>query len=289
MSRAPLRRCKARDIAVARTIGRYAVRSLHVELVLYPKPGLVSLRDNGAHRDMDAATFLRSLFALRHYFTDIAQLGMLARPMAELRHLGLAAEARMLRATRGVNTHRGAIFTLGLLSAAAGRAWLESSCYSDATLREMIARHWRRDLVAVPVANADSLSHGMQAMARYGAAGARGEAMHGFPSVFEIALPALRFALARRADAERARIHALFMLLATVTDTNVLHRGGDDAHRRLQSRAAHFIASGSIFADDWFAHADALHRECSREGVSPGGCADLLAAAWFVHQLQTTA
>src|SRR5262249_55327894 len=152
------------------------------ELVLYPKPGLVSLRDNGAHHDMNAATFMRSIFALRRYFGEIAMAGMRAAPMSELRRLGLIAESRMLRATRGVNTHRGAIFALGMLAAAAGRAWREERSFSDATLREMIATHWRRDLLAVPVDDASSLSHGMAAMARYGASGARGEAIDAFPS-----------------------------------------------------------------------------------------------------------
>ncbi|MGB8516817.1 MAG: triphosphoribosyl-dephospho-CoA synthase, partial [Gallionella sp.] len=78
-------------------IARLAVRSLHQELVLYPKPGLVSLIDNGAHHDMDATTFMRSLFALRHFFFDCAQAGMRAAKFGELQQLGLAAEARMLR------------------------------------------------------------------------------------------------------------------------------------------------------------------------------------------------
>ena len=106
----------------ARRIALLAVRSLYRELALYPKPGLVSFRDNGAHRDMDAATFVRSLFSLRGYFAAIAAAGMRAARFAELQQLGLTAESRMLRATRGINTHRGAIFTHGMLAAAAGYA-----------------------------------------------------------------------------------------------------------------------------------------------------------------------
>src|SRR5689334_1169702 len=105
-----LRKSVWRDADVAHSIGRCALRSLYAELVLYPKPGLVSLRDNGAHADMNAATFMRSIFALRRYFGEIALAGMRAAPMSELRQLGLHAESRMLRATCGVNTHRGAIF-----------------------------------------------------------------------------------------------------------------------------------------------------------------------------------
>ena len=107
---------------IARRISLLAVRSLYQELALYPKPGLVSFRDNGAHLDMDAATFVRSLFSLRGYFVAISAAGMRDAGFAELQQLGLAAESHMLRATRGINTHRGAIFTHGILAAAAGCA-----------------------------------------------------------------------------------------------------------------------------------------------------------------------
>ena len=106
----------------AHRIARLALRSLYRELALYPKPGLVSFRDNGAHQDMDATTFVRSLFSLRGYFVAIATAGMLAAKFNELQQLGIAAESRMLRATRGINTHRGAIFSQGILAAAAGHA-----------------------------------------------------------------------------------------------------------------------------------------------------------------------
>jgi triphosphoribosyl-dephospho-CoA synthase len=123
--------------------------------------------------------------------------------------------------------------------------------------------------------------------AQHGVAGARGEAIDGFRSVFAIALPALRNALARGADADSARTQAFFALLAGVVDTNVLYRGGVGALQRLQREAADFIAAGGVFAADWFARAESLHRRCAMEGISPGGCADLLAATIFVHAWQT--
>jgi len=101
-------------------IGRAATLALHDELALTPKPGLVTLVDNGSHDDMDAHTFMRSLFALRRYFVQIAEAGHEGAAFPELERCGIAAEARMLAATKGINTHRGAIFMLGLLCAAAG-------------------------------------------------------------------------------------------------------------------------------------------------------------------------
>lgn len=276
-----------RELATARRLARLAVRSLYAELVLYPKPGLVSLRDNGAHADMNAETFMRSLFSLRRYFADIAAAGMRSANMAELRRIGLAAEARMMCATAGVNTHRGAIFTLGLLTASAGLAWSRGRAPTDPTLRDIIATHWRRDILAVRAPAMAVPTHGRQVAARYGVAGARGEAIRGFPAVFVGALPALRDALSRGADVERARLHALFALLAHVDDSNVLYRGGREAALQLKRGAADFIAAGSVFAEGWQQRAERLHRWCSTQGLSPGGCADLLAAAVFVHQWQT--
>ena len=109
------RRCPADPGQLA----RLAVASLHAELVTAPKPGLVTPFDTGSHDDMDAATFMRSLFALRGYFLAIAEAGAAAAPFARLKQLGIDAEAAMMRATGGINTHRGAIFSLGLLVAAA--------------------------------------------------------------------------------------------------------------------------------------------------------------------------
>ena len=81
--------------------------ALHDELALAPKPGLVSFADSGSHDDMDAHTFMRSLFALRGYFVRIAELGTRHAPFEALERCGMDAESRMLAATGGVNTHRG--------------------------------------------------------------------------------------------------------------------------------------------------------------------------------------
>lgn len=272
---------------IARHISLLAVRSLYHELALYPKPGLVSFRDTGAHRDMDAATFMRSLFSLRGYFAAIAAAGMREAEFSGLQQLGIAAESRMLFATRGINTHRGAIFTLGLLAAAAGCAAARNIKLSDANLRAIVLENWSRDLRAVAIAGAATPSHGQLMAARHGVTGARGEALLGFPSIFEIALPALRDALARGTDIRNALLHAFFVLLAGTPDTNVLYRGGAEGLRFIQTQAGDFIERGSVFEHGWQQRAESLHRRCSAKHLSPGGCADLLAAACFVHQLQT--
>jgi triphosphoribosyl-dephospho-CoA synthase len=263
------------------------VRSLYSELAIYPKPGLVSFRDDGAHRDMDAATFVRGLFSLRGYFVAIAAAGMRNSRFSELQQLGIAAEKRMLRATRGVNTHRGAIFTLGFLAASAGYAVARNIELSDNNLRTIVIGKWGRDLRAITVANTAAPSHGQLMAALHGVTGARGEALLGFPSVFEFALPALRDALDRGAEPHHALLHSFFVLLVETTDTNVLFRGGVEGLQFIQTQAGKFLERGSVFEAGWQQRAESLHRECSTRNLSPGGCADLLAAARFVHQLQS--
>ncbi len=281
----PDSRCRAHRIA--RHIALLAVRSLYQELALYPKPGLVSFRDNGAHLDMSAATFVRSLFSLRGYFVAIAAAGMREVEFNELQQLGLAAESRMLRATRGINTHRGAIFTHGILAAAAGCTAARNIAPTDENLRTIVTENWSRDLRVIAVASTAMPSHGQLMAARHGVTGARGEALQGFPTVFEIALPALRSALDRGAETQLALLHTFFVLLAETQDTNVLYRGGAEGLQFIQTRAKDILERGSVFATDWQQRAESLHHQCSIKNLSPGGCADLLAAAWFVHQLQT--
>jgi triphosphoribosyl-dephospho-CoA synthase len=268
----------------ARTIARHAIRSLWAELALYPKPGLVSLRDAGAHSDMDASTFVRSLFALRRYFAAIAAAGHAGASFNELRRLGIEAETAMLAATCGVNTHRGAIFTLGLLCAAVARAQARGEAPTDATLRRIIVAEWSVALMRHSPSYRRP-SHGTLAVLRYGVSGARGEAMRAFPSVFEIALPALRSAMAAGRDARHAQMIAFFALLARVDDTNVLHRAGLPGLVHVQGTARAFLALASE-APAAIVRAEQIHRDFSARGLSPGGCADLLAAAIFIQAIQ---
>jgi triphosphoribosyl-dephospho-CoA synthase len=260
-----------------------AVRSLYDELSLYPKPGLVSLVDNGSHRDMDAGTFMRSLFSLRRYFFHIAAAGAAGAPFTELKRLGIAAERRMLAATGGVNTHRGAIFSIGMLCAAAGRCNALGLPSTPGAVRAMLLREWGAALAAH--ADAGDASHGLAMAARHGAGGAREEAALGLPSVFGIALPALQRAHAQTGCWNRARIQALFALMTHVGDTNVYYRGGAAGAALVRLLARGFIDRGGVHCADWLRYATACHRIFTRRRLSPGGAADLLAAACLLHRL----
>ena len=263
-------------------IARAAVGSLYAELALYPKPGLVSLVDNGSHADMNAHTFMRSLFALRHYFQRICLAGAADAPFDTLRRLGIEAEQRMLQATAGINTHRGAIFSMGMLCAAAGRARAQGIAANADALRSTLLIHWGAALAAHTTAKGVR-SNGLRAASLHGASGAREEGALGFPSVFDTGLPALRRTLAQARSMRHARIDALFALMAHVSDTNVYHRGGQHGARIVRSHAAAFLDAGATAAPDWEQRALASHRVFVEHRLSPGGAADLLAASCFVH------
>lgn len=264
-------------------IGRAAVRALYDELALNPKPGLVSPLDNGAHRDMTMATFMRSLFALRSYFPRIAAAGAAGASFEGLRALGLAAERRMLAATGGINTHRGAVFNLGLLAAASGRAAALGIARTPENVCRMVASLWGGGIMgAAPTLPS---SNGLRAVNLHGVSGARGQAAAAYPALTGAALPAMRKALAAGASREAGHVQALFAVMAVLDDTNLLHRGGPAGLAFVREAAAAFLGRGGVLADGWRDDALAIHRACIARNLSPGGAADLLAAAIFLHDL----
>ena len=271
---------RSRASVAARRIGRAALIALWDELCLYPKPGLVSLVDSGAHDDMDAGTFRRSIWSLRRYFTAIADAGAAGAPFEELQWLGQDAERRMLRATKGINTHRGAIFTLGLLAAAAGFESARERPLSAGALAETVVRQWGEGIAAAGRQSSDS--HGSRAVRRYGARGARDEVLDGLPTLTALGLAPLRATRSSLGCPERARVQALFSVMAVLDDTNLLHRGGEDGLAFVQTEARRFLDAGGVFDSRWRERALSLHRACIARRLSPGGAADMLAAACFL-------
>jgi len=264
----------------ARAIADVAVRCLLLELRTWPKPGLVSHIDNGSHKDMNADTFRASAKAIAPYLIALSDAGAAGCGMGRLRVIGIEAEAAMLAATGGINTHRGAIFGLGLLCAAAGAragGWADPAM----PLGRVVSKLWGDDILNGPIPLS---SHGEQARRRFGAGGARMEAVRGFPSVYRIGLPALRRGLRLAlGDSEAARVEACFALIAAVEDTNLLHRRGIEGLRYAHETTRRFIDDGGVGLSDWRARAKAVHDEFIARWLSPGGSADLLAMTLFVE------
>ena len=279
----------AADIDLGARVATVATAALLAELETWPKPGLVSHVDAGSHTDMDAGTFRASAAALQPFFAELAAAGGLGAAMPELRAIGLAAERAMMTATGGVNTHRGAIFGLGLLCAATGAALTDPAiggrhCASLPSLLGAIVRQrWGGAVVRGPI---PLHSHGTAALLRFGAGGARAQAAAGFPHVLAVGLPALQLGRTLApGDAEAARVQAFFALLDAVEDTNLLHRGGKGGLAFARQQASRFLADGGVGQADWQKWAASVHRDFVARRLSPGGCADLLAATVFVDGL----
>lgn len=282
------RASRPRDSQLFRRIAATALCALLAELAAWPKPGLVSPIDNGSHDDMDCAMLQKSAVTLQPFFAELAQAGCERAPMGSLRAIGLRAEAAMLEATGGINTHRGTIFGLGLLCAAAGMRADPSDdgvVKSSQTLGDIVTRMWGDDIRRGPI---PLHSHGTDALRRYGAGGARAEAAAGFPSIYSIGLPALRRGRALAPDeAAAGPVQACFALISGVRDTNLLHRGGADGARYASAAAAAFLSDGGVGTKDWRKRAAAVHDGFVARRLSPGGCADLLAMTLFVDALAT--
>ena len=158
--------------------------------------------------------------------------------MDELRGIGLLAEQAMMAATGGANTHRGAIFALGLLCAAAGALHVAGRDYPLGSLGTFVCLRWGSSILSGPIR---LQSHGSEALRRYGAGGARAEAAAGFPHVYEVGLPALRSGrFLAPGDENAARVHACFALLAALEDTSLLYRSGESGTAFCLPRRAGF-------------------------------------------------
>jgi len=263
----------------ADSIAASAVECLLLELETWPKPGLVSHIDSGSHEDMDADTFRASAAAIEPYFSALADAGARGCGMSSLRRIGIDAEAAMLAATSGINTHRGAIFGMGLLCAAAG-ARSAGRVDRAMSLGATVVTLWGQDILAGPVL---LHSHGSRTRLRYGAGGARLEAARGFPTVYEIGLPVFRKASRETlGNTEAARVETCFALIAELEDTNLLHRGGPSGLRLARRLARDFLEDGGVRTKYWRAHARVIHDLFVATRLSPGGSADLLAMTLFV-------
>ncbi len=269
-----------------------AYHAMLVEVHLTPKPGLVDLNNSGAHQDMDVRLFERSAEAIRPYIRVFLEAGFAHRAqsaddlLAPLRPIGLAAENAMFSATGGVNTHKGMIFSLGLICGAVG--WLKGkglamdALHISSTIKRSCARLVSDELKHLshrPQTHGETLFH------EYGLTGARGEAASGLATIMEHSLPALRTALAKGYSAEQALWQSLLVLMANNPDTNVVSRGGMHGLRFVQHAARDLLAKGGCAWDGLLDALQDLDTCFTERRLSPGGSADLLAMTWLLAQL----
>ena len=275
----------------SREAARLACQALLYEVAITPKPGLVDRENSGSHRDMDFFTFQASAAALQPYFAQCVRIGRQGgAPEETLRALrlpGKLAEAEMRRATVGVNTHKGAIFSMGILCGALGRLDRESWGNPDRILDECaamakgIVSEDYRDLTPETAKTA-----GQKLYLRYGITGVRGQAEAGFPAVREAGLPTLEAALAAGKNINEASCAALLALLVHTADTNMIHRGGFDGMQQATLEVREILDRENFPSRETL---ESLDKRFIEKNLSPGGSADLLALTLFLHFLRETA
>jgi triphosphoribosyl-dephospho-CoA synthase len=275
--------CWERRLA-AKFIADVAVWSLIEEANLTPKPGLVDARGSGAHCDMNLELLHRSARSLWGTFADIADEAWQATESIYLREklseLGREGERNMLRVTGGVNTHRGAIWTLGLLCAGAAvlagnRNFAESICARGSRIAGLSDSYTSR-----------VKSHGERACQEFGVRGARGEAEGGFRHIVKFGLPMLKNSRSRGLTEQFARLNALVAIIAELDDTCLLHRGGLTALCFAKAGAKTILQLGGASTVDGFRALCDLDRGLVQLNGSPGGSADLLAGVIFLDFIE---
>lgn len=268
-------------------IGAKAYGALLLEVSTTPKPGLVDRNNKGAHRDMGMKHFFASANALRPFLCKFAETGYLTRdlPPAEafsrLRPIGLDAEQAMLCATHGVNTHKGAIFSLGLLCAAAGRT--DPFQWNTDTLLTQCAAMCGQVLRDFDGITPDTArTEGERLYAQYGITGVRGQAWEGFPAVRDVGLPVFRDGLKRGLHVNDAGCATLLHLIAATDDTNLIHRSDRETQLEVRKRIGELL---SVTPYPALSVIEELDNEFIRRNLSPGGSADLLALTYFLYSL----
>lgn len=237
------------------TLAQMAFDALIAELETTPKPGLVDLNNNGAHKDMDPETFRKSAAALTPYFKDAALLGMNGCSMKELRARGIEADRAMFEATGGINTHQGMIYSMGLLLAGMGKSLTQGGDYID-----------HASSLAKEDADRDF--------------GATAHAVAEFPDAIYCAE---RLEIHRNnQDENTAAVFALIDSIARIDDSNILRRGGAEALAFAKNKAAEIA---ELPADERLRAAEEFDREMINRNLSPGGSADMLALAFLITEL----
>ena len=275
-----------------------AERALRRELDTPLKPGLVGPDSSGAHTDMDYALMQKAIAALRPYWSRMAKASV--PPLLQM--IGIEAEKAMKKATGGVNTHRGAIFALGLALNARGMEVTVTEEVMQNRLCKIAGVISRNGLIDSALhltakdATASHLSHGEEAVKQYGVQGARSLALEGYKDLWAHWLPYYRSLRGQASSCPEQQ--TLLRIMSTLDDTCVIHRVGYERAQEVKREAAAMLVAlenyfSQGFAKNQFSKAiptatEMLQDLCVRyaaEGISPGGAADMLALTILIDSL----
>ena len=274
-------------------IASAAMESMLYEVSVTPKPGLVDRNNCGAHHDMDYFTFMSSAASLHASFDEMVRVGVEYRDvpvrelLAPLRKCGMKAEERMFSFTKGVNTHKGMIFTLGMLCGCAGW-YLGKGSYSWDRLCDLAAEMCEgiceREYEGLE--KKENLTKGERMYLEYGLTGVRGEVEGGYKTVRTISLPVYENLRSQKIQINEALVQTLLHLIAETADTNIVSRHDLETAEYAKEYAKKVLASGGIFSEEGKSLLQEMDQDFIMRYISPGGCADLLAVTHFLYTLK---
>lgn len=270
-------------------IGHLASMALQAELDTTPKPGLVDRNDNGAHRDMDHALMQRSILALHPYFVRLAQLGFTDKQPChdEIVNIGIEAEREMFKATGGVNTHKGALFSIGLAAVAlAGESFSRitqaercgTMAYNDVNSKQI--QSLSNSIASLARLFPDTNgTHGSKAKANNILKGALDNAREGYTQLFKAWLP---FYIDRIADGDNYALHkTLLRIMCDLDDTNIVYRTSMETMQEVKTEARQMLDTSRNIVN-FEAALQAMNTDYIHRNISPGGSADMLSLVVFL-------
>lgn len=258
-------------------VGKIASKSLEEEVLLTPKPGLVDQNDKGSHKDLSLKMMLNSACSLTSTFKKIAHVSYGKSPTQDIREeiakIGREGEKKMFESTNNVNTHKGAIWALGLIASAFAIEKGKASSLKVLKTAGKIAQYSdERHLHKMP-------TNGFKVISKYNVPGARGEAASGFPTIRDFGLPAYNYYRASGYDKQTTQIMTLMTLIANLPDTCILHRAGEEGLIIAKKEANKIIQTGDL------TKLESMNKLFIKLNISPGGSADLLATILFLNKL----
>lgn len=283
------------DTKFCEDISEIAINSMLLEVSATPKPGLVDRNNSGAHKDMDFYTFMKSSASQVHTFYKCALEGLKfegkdKRELLKLiRPIGIEGENKMFKATNGVNTHKGLIFSLGVIAAATGLQYRETQknmkvediCHKVTEIAEGIVSRELGNLK-----NKEALTYGEKLFKNHGIKGIRGEVEAGFPTVRDYSLPLLKELMEGKESINDNLVQVLLHLMTVVEDVNILGRHGIEQLEYTKMAAKEALVLGGIFTEKGREKILKLDEEFIKKNISPGGAADLLAVTLMLYFLE---
>ncbi len=265
-------------------ISQLALKSMITEVSTMPSYGLVSPVTKGSHKDMDYYTFLESSFAIAPFIKEMVEVGYSYETpkniFKAIRTIGIKCEETMFKVTKGINTHKGMIFLIGVVATALGKALYEKISFNKVQiiLKDMCENilddfkdlHKKKDL-----------THGEALYLKYGFAGIRGEIKKGLENIFQEIIPKHKSSNLKGNDLYS---ETLLMLISKVEDSTIVHRQNIEKLREVQRRAYEILNLGGFNSEEGIKAAHDFEKQCIDENVSPGGSADLLALVIFLTE-----